>query len=115
MIHLLNNLFRKDRKLKYILSNFVCILMFSILYWICDLLTFKYEFFRKIFNIRVNEKQNNSIIYYLWFSLITQTTVGYEEITDNNNDTVHYKNSLNLLNVLNIAQLLSIFIITLIL
>ena len=50
---------------KYIFVNMICILIFFIIYWILS----SYEF-----------DNNNPWYYWLFFSTITQTTVGYAGI-----------------------------------
>ena len=55
----------------------------------------------------------NSINYWLWFSLVTQTTVGYGAPEDIHGKTHGYNSiSNNILKILNIMQLLSIVFIT---
>ena len=54
---------------KYIFVNMICILIFFIIYWILS----SYEF-----------DNNNPWYYWLFFSTITQTTVGYAGIKNIN-------------------------------
>ena len=116
-----NNLFLYFKNIKLIPEkmlyfNIISVIIFALLYFILDYIIIKYsEFFNKIDNKIHTEKNNHSIkspLYYIWFSLITQTTVGYtgiiEPIQKNLSIITIYSVLFKLLNIL---QLLSIFII----
>ena len=56
----------KNKGIEYIFINCIIIFIFSILYWIADLLQI--------------EDMNDPWYYWLYFSSITQTTIGYSGI-----------------------------------
>ena len=66
LIYFLNTLkmINKNIKLRFFIINLFCILFFSIIYYIEDVISF-------------NEK---TFMEYVYFSLVTQTTVGYGDI-----------------------------------
>ena len=85
----------KSEKIVYLISSVV---LFSGLYYLCDVIS----------NYKIE-----SPFDYLYFSLITQTTVGYDNL--NHKFTQKYKNAytddnkLRLFDVINAIQLVSIF------
>ena len=95
----INKLLSKNG-IKFLYFNLISTLIFSCLYIIID-----------NFN-SIEEKTYNDYSYWLWFSIITQTTVGYNSITDKNgNNIIWIKNSM-IFKFINMLQLISIFIIT---
>ena len=81
----------------YIIINLASVLIFSILYYLCDL-----------YNKEINDPWN----YWLYFSLITQTTVGYNSIEFKkkpSSDFLNLKHSLT--KKLMLLQLISIIVI----
>ena len=63
LIHLASLKKVKNHGLIYCIANISSILIFTIFY--------------KIFDIYDDEKENDPFLYWLYFSSITQTTVGY--------------------------------------
>ena len=118
-MYLFNFLFTK-KGYKFILYHLIATLIFAVLYYIQDyFITNNFELAKKIYLVEENYKQPendsvNSFIYYLWFSLITQTTVGYSWILNEKTgqsipfSQIHERTY----KIINIAQLLSIFYIT---
>ena len=110
---------------KYLIINFLSIIIFAFLYYINDYfiinnieLAKKIKLIENDYNIQNNIQNNNStnklnlILYYIWFSLITQTTIGYNGFIDPNNGVnipfILIKN--NSYKIINIMQIISIFI-----
>lgn len=102
---------------KYLLINFTSVIVFAILYYINDYfiinnseLAKKLSFVKKDYKVKDNKV--NSIIYYIWFSLITQTTLGYSGILNEKNglNVPFSKLEYNSYKFLNILQISSIFI-----
>ena len=110
----INNL-KHNKKILYVIANIILILTFGIIYWLIDILSNKYIFFNKLFNIKINNKPNNTLSYYIWFSFITQTTVGYKGLVNYKNEELNYNKEFNILQFINILQLISIILVPLIL
>ena len=112
IFHILNISSKKGKIfLKY---QLLAVIIFAFLYWFQDWIISHYpEFSKKYFFSTNNGPPPDLFIYYLWYSLITQTTVGYGGViaADGSNEaftkikSVPYK-------ILNISQLISVFIIT---
>lgn len=99
---------------KFVISQILCVILFSFFYWLSEHIIFKYPVLSK--NLLLGEKQDdnkaNPYYYWFWHSLVTQSTVGYGGITTSTGENISFINSNNnLYSVLNIFQLLSIFII----
>ena len=95
--------------------NIISIILFSILYWWADYaLTYYPKISKTLFFGEYREKNPvNPYYYWLWHSLITQTTVGYSGITTQTGIPISYLNlHSNLYKVFNFAQLFSILLIT---
>ena len=104
---ILTNIF-SDKKKLYIIINLILIFIFALIYWLIDYISDNYKIFD---NIYIDEdKKKYTFIHYFWFSLYTQTTVGYNTL-----DNVYNSKKLTLFSIVNIIQLLSIFLVPLIL
>jgi|TARA_R110002072_G_scaffold244302_1_gene403633 hypothetical protein len=113
----LNNFNLSSNGKKYLFINFTSVLLFAILYYINDYFIInnlefakKLGFVKKDYKLRDNKV--NSIIYYIWFSLITQTTLGYTGILNEKTglNVPFSKLEYNSYKFLNIMQISSIFI-----
>ena len=120
---MINNLliFKKlsfsNKALFYLLISLLNVLIFTILYYIQDyFISNNIELSKKlgILDKNYNEKPEIiSFLYYFWFSLITQTTVGYNNILNKNGQVLSFmKISYYPFKFLNIIQLISIFAIS---
>ena len=120
---MINNLliFKKlsfsNKALFYLLISLLNVLLFTILYYIQDyFISNNIELSKKlgILNKNYNEKPEIiSFLHYFWFSLITQTTVGYNNILNKNGQVLSFmKISYYPFKFLNIIQLISIFAIS---
>ena len=90
--------------------NMISIILFSILYWISDYILIYYPKISKtlFFGEYTHKNLVNPYYYWLWHSLITQTTVGYSGITTETGIPVTYlKLDSNLYRICNFAQLFS--------
>ena len=111
----------KEKGLKMILLNIFATLIFAWLYYIQDYIISNYPKFAEKYMLRELEdkKQSNKplytlkpAIYYLWFSLITQTTVGYTGMLQSKGEPETFTSMRsNVFKYLNILQLSSIFFI----
>jgi hypothetical protein len=97
----------------FIYYHILAIIIFAVLYWAQDyFLSYYPKLAEKLFLGKNNEKEADSFNYYLWFSLITQTTVGYSGIVKPDGSSLSYTamNSVPF-KLLNMLQLLSIIVI----
>tara|TARA_B100001093_G_scaffold520497_1_gene616837 strand:- start:7503 stop:7853 length:351 start_codon:yes stop_codon:yes gene_type:complete len=101
--------YSKNKGIKYIFCNLFLTFLFAILYWLSDKFIEHFPDFSKK-NGLGTIKSIDSFYSYLYYSLITQTTVGYSGILPDGGN-VRSSNS-NLIKITNIFQLLSIVIIT---
>lgn len=110
-------IFKKDG-LKLLKINLFLVIMFAILYYVTDHFNNNnFDLAQRIFFVRNDIKKEDyytpgSLDYYLWHSLITQTTVGYGGVVTSGGKSISWSSiSSNIYKVLNILQLVSIFII----
>tara|TARA_B100001250_G_C19310369_1_gene575979 strand:+ start:247 stop:600 length:354 start_codon:yes stop_codon:yes gene_type:complete len=97
------------RGFKYVYVQFVVIIFFAFAYWFSDLLLSKYPELCKKYGLGTIE-QKDTFYSYLYFSFITQTTVGFGGTLPGGGNVVTTNS--NLLKFFSIAQLASIVIIT---
>lgn len=101
---------------KYLLINFLSVIIFGILYFLNDyFISNNIELAKKIGFVEKNYKftndKSNSLIYYIWFSLITQTTLGYTGlINEKTGINIPFSKGFNSFKILNILQISTIFI-----
>ena len=105
-----SKLFISSRKgVLFIITHLTATLFFAILYLV------SYQIF-----LEQDKQEGNKIpdeplgfLYWIWFSLITQTTVGYGGVEDKNSKSQAFsKIKSKLFKMVNCAQLISIFVIT---
>ena len=116
-IHNINLIGSKKGK-KYFKYQLFLVVIFSILYWISDCLLSYYPKLSKELLLGYYTHQNppNPYYYWLWHSLVTQTTVGYTGlISEKGNNISILKLHSNIYKLLNFTQLFSIIITTAIL
>ena len=108
----------KNKGLQYLIINVLTAFFFGLLYYLNDVfvsnnieLSKKIGILDKKYN-SIKDK-SNSLFYYLWFSLLTQTTLGYGGLINEKTGQsipfghIHYK----VFKILNFMQILSIFVI----
>lgn len=98
---------------KFFLYNIISVLLFAFLYWFNDwFITNHPDFAVNYMKTNKGDGKVNTFIYYLWFSLITQTTVGYTGIINTSGVSEPFsKIPFWTFKLLNIIQLFSIFYI----
>lgn len=108
---------RKGKKFFY--YHLLAVIFFGVLYYLQDYFITNYSSLAKKLKFipedyDASKDKVNSLLYYLWFSLITQTTVGYSGILNERTSLsvpwskLHYRTY----KIINITQLLSIFYIS---
>lgn len=117
----INSKISKNGK-KYLLINFLSVIIFGILYFLNDYfisnnieLAKKFGFVDKNYKSnsdKSNSDKSNTLLYYIWFSLITQTTLGYSGLLNEKSGLIvpFSKISYRSFKLLNILQISSIFI-----
>jgi len=107
---------------KFFYYHLLAVIIFGLLYYLQDYFITNYPILAKKLKFipedyDASKDKANSLLYYLWFSLITQTTVGYTGILNERTgltvpwSNIHYRTY----KIFNITQLLSIFYISAIL
>lgn len=115
-MHIWNFFMLKKAGIRFLKYNIIATFIFAFLYWIQDVLLTKYPNFSTELYLGKSSPPAVSFQYYLWYSLITQTTVGYGGMLLANGDSVPYQKITEVpLKVLNFIQLFSIFYIAAIL
>jgi hypothetical protein len=120
LIHSIIRIINKYNKAqRFFVYNILSVFIFGFLYWLNDKILIMFPKFSKKYMTSEDTKGvplYQSFIYYFWFSLITQTTVGYGGITNKAGNFVTFSNNpFWTFKLLNIAQLFSIFVIPVIL
>ena len=114
MVNLHMILLIKNNGLKYLKYNIISTFFFGVLYWLSDYIITKYPKLSKdlYFGYYKDTNPVNPYYYWLWQSLITQTTVGYSGVSGSDGTNISYlKFHNNLFRIFNFAQLFSIFYI----
>ena len=107
-IGFLNSL-NKNKGTKYIFYQILLIICFATLYFLADAGMIMYPNFSQKIGLG-SVQQVDTFYSYLYFSIITQTTVGYGGILSDGGNIIR-SNSL-LVKILNITQLVTIIITT---
>lgn len=111
------NLLGRKLSLQFFWLNSVSVLVFAILYTLQDRFIINYSdlakklgLLRENYNKDFYSSESSGFLYYLWYSLITQTTVGYAGAVNTKTGLpVPFSEAPNrIFKVLNILQLLSV-------
>ena len=103
---------------KYITYQLSVAMLFTVVYWIVDKFINNNKILSKNLGLIEHDykfdetDQPNTLLYYVWFSLITQTTVGYGSPTALNGKS--YESNViqhRTFKIINTLQLISIFVI----
>lgn len=105
----LSNSINKNKGTRYIFYQFILIIVFALAYWLSDLFLHNYPDLAKKLSLGYI-KQVDSFYSYLYFSLITQTTVGFSTALPGGGNVVYTES--NLLRLLCLCQMSSIIFIT---
>ena len=103
-----------------LLLNLLLVFTFASLYYIQDYIISYYPDFSEKYLLEYKNNNHTNkhkftlkpFLYYIWFSLITQSTVGYTGIITQDNKTQSFNNIRSIpFKLLNILQITSIFIV----
>lgn len=103
-------LFKNKNKMRFVKYNFIVIFVFALLYWLQE--KFIYTYPELSYNLGFGSTNSNisGFYYWLWFSALTQTTVGYSGPVTPKGENVPFEQIPNrIYKFLNLLQLLSIF------
>lgn len=113
------SLLGRKLSLRFFWLNCISVLVFAILYTVQDRLIMdnselakKYGLLRENYKKDFYSGKSSRFVYYLWYSLITQTTVGYAGVVNTKTGLpVPFEDAPNrVFKVLNILQLLSVLL-----
>lgn len=112
--------FKKKLNLRFFYINVIAVVVFACLYYLQDVIIFHNQDLAK--KLHLMDKSNSStsysskvspLSYYLWFSLMTQTTVGYAgpANTVTGNSVSFFQEPNRVAKLINAIQMLSILFI----
>lgn len=105
----LSKAINKNKGTKYIAYQFILVFIFAIFYWMSDIIIFHFPHLAKDLNLGTIKLVDN-FYSYLYFSFITQSTVGFGGTLPDGGHVVTTKSKL--LRFFNLCQMASIIIIT---
>lgn len=110
---LFSNLKNLNKKSKFLLYHFGATIIFGILYYLQDYFVSNYPDLAHRLKLGKAEPPNNTFDYWMWFSLLTQTTIGYSGPDSGSATNISYTRHPNVLfKILSFTQFASVFIIT---
>ena len=110
---LLLSSYKKNKKIRFLTYHFGAIIMFALLYWIQDIFLSNYQDLGGNLGFGHTFPPANSFYYWMHFSALTQTTIGYAgPVTAKGESMAFNIIPNNLYKIINMIQLLSVFWIT---
>jgi hypothetical protein len=107
---LLASLLKDKKKLRFIKYNIIAIFVFALLYWLQERFIYLYPELSKSLGFGSTSSDIDGFYYWLWFSALTQTTVGYSGPMTSKGISIPYDEIPNrVYKVINLIQLFSIF------
>tara|TARA_B100001769_G_C21607517_1_gene341476 strand:- start:133 stop:486 length:354 start_codon:yes stop_codon:yes gene_type:complete len=103
---------KEESRRSYLKYHFGAILFFAIVYWLEDTYS---EYIIKVPDTHKTGKKreySNNFLDWIWFSAITQTTVGYGMLSNEGKATTFDKLTDNVFKTINFLQICSIIILT---
>ena len=102
-----------SKKMRFLKYHIYSVIIFGLLYWFQDNIVNDYPKFFIKYGFGQSVDRPDSFFYWMWFSLVTQTTVGYSGAVGSDGSQIAFnKITNNVYKILNTLQLLSIFFIT---
>ena len=113
IFHSLNFLLLSKRGGLFLKYHFGAVIVFALLYWLQDLFMSSYVKLGRKLGLGKTHPPADSIGYWLWFSALTQTTIGYGGPTTAKGAPISFNQMENrIFKLLNFIQICSVFIIT---
>ena len=106
-------LIKSNKGYKFLKLHLFSMLIFGFIYWIQDYIMTHYSHKTEKSGLGKGIPPTNSLFYWLWFSAITQTTIGYNGPASQSGVTITFAKNHNLLfKIINLTQIMSVFLIT---
>ena len=104
---------------RYCALHFGCVFLFAILYWIPDLFEqYNPDLAKKYLGLKVvsdkGYNEANTLYYWIWYSLITQTTLGYGGLSSSAGKTIDIQDTDYPFKVANLLQIASLIVVPLV-
>ena len=112
LLYINNILTSKKKSFLFLKYHFGAIILFGILYWIQDNFEAYYPDFSEKYGFGKVNSSPDSFGDWLWFSAITQTTVGYDRLSHGGKGELFNKIPNTLFKIINFTHICSILIIT---
>ena len=112
LLSYINNIFTsKQKNFLFLKYHFGAILLFGILYWIQDNFVTYYPDISEKYGLGKAYNPPDSFGDWIWFSAITQTTVGYDRLSDGGKRRAFNKIPNRFFKIINFTQICSILIL----
>ena len=106
-------LINSNKGIQFFKLHMFAIFFFAIIYRLQDHYMTHYPKIAEKMGLGKGLPPTNSFFYWLWFSAITQTTIGYSGPASQSGVTVTFaENKNNLFKIINLLQIFSVFFIT---
>ena len=113
MIHNILHLTGSSKKMRFLKYNIGAVIIFGLLYWLQDVFMSRYPKLGKELYLGKATPPSDSLYYWMWFSVLTQSTVGYGGAVDESGRRASFDNIHDrVFKALNFIQLFSVLFIT---
>ena len=111
LIH--NSLFKMNKGERFLMYQLGAAFVFGMLYWLQDVFMSNNRKLSKKLGLGIGHPPADSIFFWMWFSLLTQTTIGYSGPETKKGRVVSFNLIENkVFKTLNFLQFISVFYIT---
>ena len=100
---------KKSKSRQFIIYELTLVILFAVAYHVSDIFLYNHREFGKRLGLGVAE-QIDDLYSYFYFSLITQSTVGFGGVLPDGNNVITTKS--NLIKFLSVSQLISVICMT---